>query len=253
MGHGEGLPVEPVEFYEKGGRDKGVELQKNPTQQFFDKMPEKTDLFPEYAGEVFPKPLIGEGVSVNEVEGAPLVMENLPREVNQRQTMQTAGHGPMVIDETSAVRPYEGTGGLVVIGHEKLPVLFGAIVEEVRSIELRPRLLKDREPSPASGQYLLLRLIVELIETAFEKGGVDECDVELTATACRAPFGTADALACVCHGAAKPSVHHVKQSTVFIQDIVHGLIKEKAGHHPAFRHNLASFLTFAVRRQALTW
>jgi hypothetical protein len=225
-------PINAVKRNDKGGRDERVHFAQGMAEKAPGKGPDKPDFLGEYSVEITAQGWIGQRIGIDAVEGTPFIVHNLARNVDERKSVQAAGHGTMLVDEAAAVSIQKRTGSFVVIGHECFPLIIGAHIEDEGLIEFGPYQPEDCDALPTTDKNLLAYLRIEPVKAPAQKGRVQERYVEEPPAAVRTAVGTADAVARTVEAGAEPVVDAGEQAAVVVENFFHGPLKRQAGALP---------------------
>jgi hypothetical protein len=126
-------------------------------------------------------------------------MEYLARQVDKRDSMQSAGHGPVFIDKAAAVFAQQETGGFVLVGHQRFPFFFRPNVQDIGRRKVGP----ERSQAGASLFRLnhdsLPDIDGQSVKSLFKEKGVKQGNVKEPTTASGTTRSADDVLSCHRH------------------------------------------------------
>ena len=157
-------------------------------------LPVKSDLFPEKAVELSLQLCHCQRISPGEILRTPFVMHDFAGNIDQRQAVQPAGHGAMLVDKAASITVQQHARCFVIFRHQLLPLVFRAMIEQVRVGEFRPLPAQLCYPALRFSQNRLADFWRKFLESLLQVEGVKQSDVEQCPAAAAAPLAAADLL-----------------------------------------------------------
>lgn len=205
---------------QQGGGDEGVDLRRGRERKALGKSAQQAPLLGEGAAKLPAQVRNRQEIAVGEGACAPLVEEDLSREVDVGQAVKTAGERPVAVEQAATSRIEQGAGGGLLLRQRTL--LFGQPMEEEGVVEAGPALPQARQDRPHLRQDRLAGCPRQPVESLPQQESIEQGDVEEPPAALGAAATAAELRSYKGKGTGEPGVDGGQQLPVLMQDLVHG-------------------------------